>query len=294
MRLLWSQTNPAPLRGLSLARECETILACDGRDGLLLFNHAGTIQAQRPCPVPIAAVCCAEDGSAYALAGGGSGSAPVGATPMVCWLAPDLAPCWQRPLRQRATAVALEPLGQRLAVADAGGLVTVMDARGRTLWQTTTLRPLHHLTFVPEKPLLVGAADFGLVLCLSDSGQCLWRDGLVAHVGSLAVSGDGSSVLLACFSDGLIRYSTVGADQKRIPLESPCPLAVLSYDGDCLLTADRRNRLCLRDNNGALRDQINLDAPAVTIALGAMADYAVVGLANGVIHRFDDMQASAD
>jgi len=287
MRLLWSQTIPVPLRGLSLARECETILAWNGQDGLSLFNHAGRIQAQRPSPAPIAAACCAEDGSAYAIAGGGTGVSPVGG--WVCWLAPDLSPRWQLPLRQRATAVALEPLGHRLAVADAGGTVTVMDARGRTLWQATTLRPLHHLAFVPEKPLLVGAADLGLVLCFGASGECLWRDGLVAHVGSLAVSGDGGSVLLACFSDGLVRYSTAGSAQQRIPLESACPLAALSYDGDCLLTADRQNRLGLRDNKGDLRDQITLDAPAVTVALGAMGDYVVVGLANGAILRFDDL-----
>ncbi|HTU18547.1 MAG TPA: PQQ-binding-like beta-propeller repeat protein [Gemmataceae bacterium] len=293
MRLLWSQTIPPPLRGLSLARECETILTWDGQDSLFLFNHAGRIQAQRPSPAPILAACCAEDGSAYAVACGGTGVSPVGA-PVVCWLAPDLGPCWQRPLRQRATALALEPLGQRLAVADAGGTVTVMDARGRTLWQATTLRPLHHLAFVPEKPLLVGAADFGLVLCFGASGECLWRDGLVAHVGSLAVSGDGSSVLLACFSDGLARYSTVGPEHQRIPLESACPLAALSYDGDCLLTADRRNRLCLRDSKGGLRDQINLDAPAVAAALGAMGDYTVVGLASGALLRFDERAGSVD
>lgn len=206
---------------------------------------------------------------------------------MVCWLAPDLAPRWQRPLPRRATAVALEPLGRCLAVADAGGAVYVMDGRGRTLWQATTLRPLHHLAFVPEKPVLIGAADFGLVVCFASSGECLWQDGLVAHVGSLAVSGDGSCVLLACFSDGLVRYNTAGPQQQRIPLETPCPFAALSYDGECLLTADRREHLCLRDSKGEPRDQINLDTPAVALALGALGDYAVVGLANGAILRFD-------
>jgi WD40 repeat protein len=294
MYLLWSQTVPAPLRGLSLARECETVLAWNGVDGLFLFNHAGMIQAQRASPVPIAAACCAEDGSAYALAGGGTGVSPVREGPMVCWLAPDLAPRWQRPLRQRATALALEPLGQRLAVADASGTVMLLDARGRPLWQATTLRPLHHLAFVPEKPLLVGAADFGLVLCFDASGECLWRDGLVAHVGSLAVSGDGSSVLLACFSDGLVRYNTAGPEQQRIVLESACPFAALSYEGDSLLTADRQNRLCLRDSKGTLLAQIKLDAPAVATALGARGDHAIVGLANGAILRFEEQLASVD
>lgn len=286
MRLAWSQTIPAPLRGLSLARERETILAWDGQDGLILFDHSGKIQAQRPGPSPIAAACCAEDGSVYAVAG----SQP----PMLCWLAPDLAPRWQRPLRERATALAVEPLGRCLAVADAGGSLHVLSARGRTLWRATTLRPLHYLAFVPEKPVLLGAADFGLVVCFGASGDCLWRDGLVAHVGSLAVNGDGSSVMLACFSDGLVRYNTSGPEQQRLPLESACLLAALSYDGDSLLTADHQHRLCLRDGKGVLRDHLNLDAPVVAVSMGALSDYAVVGLANGIIQRFEEPPEAGD
>ncbi len=48
------------------------MLAWDGQDGLLLFNHAERLQAQRSSPVPIAAACCAEDGSAYAVGGAAS------------------------------------------------------------------------------------------------------------------------------------------------------------------------------------------------------------------------------
>jgi hypothetical protein len=179
-------------------------------------------------------------------------------------------------------------------VADAGATLHLMDARGRTQWKATTPRPLHHLAFVPEKPVLVGAADFGLVLCFGASGECLWRDGLVAHVGSLAIRGDGSCVLLACFSDGLHRYNTAGAQQQRILLESPCRLAALSYAGDCLLTADRPQRLCLRDSKGGIREQINLDAPVASAALSALADYAVVGLANGTVLRFDERPMTAE
>lgn len=286
MRLLWSQTIPAPLRGLILARERETILAWDGQESLCLFNQAGIIQAQRSAPAPIAAVGCAEDGSAYAV-----GSSQ---NPMICWLAPDLVPRWQRSLPQRATALAMEPLGRCVAVADAGSTLRLMDEHGQTLWKATTPRPLHHLAFVPEKPVLVGAADFGLVVCFGASGECLWRDGLVAHVGSLAVSGDGSCVLLACFSDGLHWYSTDGPQQQRILLESPCRLASLSYAGDCLLTADRPQRLCLRDPKGDIREQLNLDAPVAAAALSALADFAVVGLANGAILRFDERTMAAE
>lgn len=292
MRLVWSQTVPAPLRGLVLARECETVLAWNGQDRLFLYNFAGMIQAQRPAPAPVVAAGCAEDGRTYVVVGG-TGDSQVGET-IVCCLAPDLALRWQRSLSQRATAVAVEPLGRCVAVADAGGTLRLMDARGKTMWKATTPRPLHQLAFVPEKPILVAAADFGLVLCFGAPGECLWRDGLVAHVGSLAVSEDGSNVLLACFSDGLYRYNTEGAQPQRIPLETPCHLAALSYAGDCLLTADRKQHLSVRDNKGDIREQIKLDSPAVAVVVGALADYAVVGLANGAILRFDELPMPAD
>jgi hypothetical protein len=286
VHFLWSQTIPAPLRGLCLARERETVLAWDGQDGLFLFNHAGLIQAQRPSPVPVAAAGCADDGCAYAIGGG--------QVPMVCWLAPDLTPQWRRSLQHRTTAIAVEPLGRCVAVADAGGTLHLLDARGRTHWQAITPRPLHHLAFVPEKSVLVGASDFGLVACFGASGECLWRDGLVAHVGSLSVSGDGGCLLLACFSDGLYRYNSDGPKQQRIPLDSPCRLAAISYAGDTLITADQQNSVCNRDSKGDLRNRLSLENRAVALALGALADYAVVGLANGVIHRFDHLTTSTN
>jgi hypothetical protein len=279
MRRLWSQTVSAPLRGLCLARERDGVLARDGQDGLILFNHAGIIQAQRPSPIPIAAICCADDGSAYAV--GGSLS------PGVCWLEPDLSPRWQRPLPQRATAIALEPLGQYVAAADASCTLHLFDRGGHSIWQATTPRPLSHLAFVPEKPMLVGAADFGLVVCFGSAGECLWRDGLVAHVGSLAVSGDGECILLACFSDGLYRYKSAGAPPQRIPLDTACPIAALSYSGDCLFTADRDNRVCLRGSDGSLRDQLRLESPPQALALGALGEYGIVGLTDGAILRLE-------
>jgi hypothetical protein len=283
VHLLWSKSIPTPFRGVSLARERESVLAWDGQEGLFLFNHAGVLQAQRPSPTPIGAACAAEDGSAYAVGGA--------AEPMVCWLAPDLSPRWQRPLPQRATAIALEPLGRCVAVADAGGTLHLIDARGQTRWQATTPRPLQHLAFVPEKAIVAGAADFGLVVCFGAAGECLWRDGLVAHVGSLAVSGDGACLLLACFSDGLYRYTLAGPPPERIALESPCARAALSYDGKTFLTADRVGRVCLRDQEGHIRDQLNLDSAAVAVGLGALSDYAVVGLADGALLRFDERPA---
>jgi hypothetical protein len=279
LRLLWSQSIPAPLRGLSLARERNSVLAWDGQDNLYLFDQAGRMQAQRPSPAPIGTSACAEDGNGAAVSGVQA--------PIVYWLAPDLSPRWHRPLPQRATALAVEPLGQRVAVADAGSSLHLIDCDGQTVWRAITPRPLHYLAFVPEKTALVGAADFGLVVCFGADGECLWRDGLVAHVGSLSVSGDGGCLLLACFGDGLYRYNADGPRQQRIVLDAPCRLAAVSYTGDRLLTVDHDRHVRLRNLEGVRRDSLRMEGSIVALALGALGDAGMVGLADGSIHRVD-------
>jgi hypothetical protein len=273
VRLLWSQTTSASLCGLSLARERGWVLAWDAQHWLYLFNQAGQRQAQRPAPTALSAACCADDGSCYAA---------TGVDGPVWLLAPDLTPRWERSV-SRPVALALDPFGQYLAVAAGDGTLHVFDRTGRSRWQTANPRPLRHLAFVPERPVLVGSADFGLVACFDATGRCLWRDGLVAHVGSLATTGDGSMVALACFTEGLCCYALEPRRQWLVPQAAPCRLAAVSYSGDQLLTAGLDPRLFLRERAGAVRGEFTLDRSPVALALGALGEIAFAALPDGKI-----------
>jgi hypothetical protein len=61
----------------------------------------------------------------------------------------------------------------------------------------------------------------------------------------------------------------------------------VSYAGDCLLTASQDGRVSRRERDGSLRDQISHENPVVALALGALGDYGIVGLADGAIRRID-------
>ena len=274
MQVLWSRTFVAPPRGVALARERGWLLVWDSEHGLHLFNHSGEPQARLQTADALTAACCADDGGSFAAVGAGG---------QVWMLAPDLTPRWERTLPQRGTAVALDPFGQYLAAADGLGGLTLYDRIGRVRWNAANARPLHHLAFIPERPALAAAADFGLVACYGVAGNVLWRDAPVAHTGSLAVSGDGGVIVLACFSDGLCCYSL--DDPKRRGLEGvgPCRLVAASYDGDAFLTADLENRLHLHDRAGAARGAWTLDSAPAGLALTALADEAYVALADGRI-----------
>jgi hypothetical protein len=274
MQVLWSQKIAAPLRGLALARERGWVLAWDSADGLYLWDRLGRRQAQRRSPGVLAAAACADDGGSFAVAGERG----------ELWLlAPDLTPRWERPLGERGAAVALDPLGTHVAVADGGSSLRLFDRQGKELWKSPTFRPLRHLAFIPEKPVLAGSADFGLVACFDADGKLLWRDGLVAHVGSLAVSGDGAVIALACFTEGVYCYGVEQSQPKRIAQAAPCHLAAVSYGGDVFLTAGLQNQVALRDPDGAVRQELTAEGPIAALALGALGEFAVVGLAEGQV-----------
>ena len=107
----WTHALANPARGLALAREKGWVLAWDNQDWLYLLNQAGERQAQMHAPGKLVAAACADDGSAYVA---------VGARGEIWWLAPDLHSRWERSVPHPVTALALDPFGQYLAVADAG------------------------------------------------------------------------------------------------------------------------------------------------------------------------------
>jgi hypothetical protein len=199
----------------------------------------------------------------------------------VWWLAPDLMPRWERSVPGPALAAALDPFGQCLAVADARGNLTLFDRDARQLARVQTPRPLCHLAFVPEVPRLLGCADLGLLACFDPSGRCLWREGLAAHIGALAVSGDGGRIALACFSEGLRFYGLTGRKEGGVAPPEPCRLAALTYDGARLLVGGLGNRLLLLDREARTLDAVTLDGPAVALALAALGEWGAVALADG-------------
>jgi hypothetical protein len=276
IRPLWSVPLQAGAAGVALAREAGTILAWDRSHWLYLLSSAGQRQAQRRFAGALKAACCADDGSAFAAAGTDG---------VVWWLAPDLKSRWEKTLPHPALAAALDPFGQYLAVADAQGGLHVFDAQGRLAGQAQSPRPLHHLAFVPASPYLVGSADYGLVAAFDVTAKLLWRAGLVANVGGLAISGEGEPVVLACFSEGLMRYGPAGQPLPRITVPEPCRLVNLTFDARRYLVGGMGGNLLLLDEAGRAQHTHALEQPAAALALGALGRDAVVALADGPVLR---------
>src|SRR5258708_33044356 len=98
----WSFTLGAAIRGLSLARESDSLLIRGDNQTITLLNARGALQGQLRRDGLIAADL-SDDGSAIAVAVGDGG---------IWWLAPDLTPRWETRLSAGASAVALDMFGQ--------------------------------------------------------------------------------------------------------------------------------------------------------------------------------------
>jgi hypothetical protein len=274
---LWSLNLAARARGLCLAREPGTLLAWDEKNTLYLVNRAGQLHGRTRLPQAVTAAACSDDGSACAA---------VGARGEIWWLTPDLMPRWERMLGSRALACALDPFGQYLAVSETTGKIHWFDRTGKSIRQTHSPLPLSQLAFVPEEPFLLGCADAGLVACFDLKGQCLWRDGLVTHIGSLAVTGDGSRIALACYSDGVRGYELSGKKLAPLQIAEPCRLAALSFDGRRILVAGMSPQVTLLNAKGQIGRSLSVDSPPVALALSALADTGFAAFAEGRVAAY--------
>ncbi len=176
MQLDWSRPLPAPPLGLSFAREAGTSLVWDAEHHFCRLDRLGQMELRQRATTTLVAAALSDDGRTVAA---------VGKRGQLWLLTADFVRVLERPLERCPMAVALSSFGERVAVADDAGGLHVYDRSGHIVWRETVARPLVHLAFTPEAGALVGAAEFGLVCAFDAGGQCLWRDGLVAHFGAM-------------------------------------------------------------------------------------------------------------
>jgi hypothetical protein len=261
--LLWTLPLDAAARGLSLAREVNRLLVwTDSR--LLYANRDGKCPAQLDCPAPIKAAAVSEDGLAVVVAT---------ADGRVSWLGPDFTTRWQRQLKGKPTAVAIDPLGLVAAVATKHGQIVCFHADGETAREAVCPRPARHLAFVPGAETLVAASDLGWVAAFDlATGDWRWRDSPVADIGTLAVAGVAEPILLACFSTGLRAYHQDGRPWG-FPTPFPaCRAAAVSFDAQLIVTLQIDGIITGWSLDHQARFTYRPEAGVMAMALSALGD----------------------
>src|SRR5437899_3269105 len=89
-------------------------------------------------------------------------------------------------------------------------------------------RPRLSWSLKTEAPL-VGAADHGLLCCYAFSGEQEWSQPMWSNVGDMAVTGDGETILLACFSQGIQSFEGSGRQVGSYQLDGTVSHVSTSY-----------------------------------------------------------------
>lgn len=278
-KLLWSQLLSAPSAGIALARETGGVLAWDVQNQATITHRNGAVVAEARLPEPIHCAAIANDASAIVVADEHS----------LAWLNRELKELWRKPLSAKPTSIAVEGLGQFVAIADAANTIHFFDSAGRHFGSPVSVpRALYYLRLPPETQTLFAAADFGLITAIDLSRrEVLWQDNPVTHLGDLDAAAGGAVVAAACFSEGIRRLDRMRKPLPAIPMPEPCRYVSMSYSGARFLTGSIVGGIAGFDDRGGQRFEQRFEQMLTGVQLSPLADVAVIALSDGRVLGLD-------
>ena len=150
-----------------------------------------------------------------------------------------------------------------------------------------------HLCFLADRPFLVGAAAFGMlvgveVLASRTSGrldpEIVWQDRLMSNVGRLAVTGDGAMILASCFTHGIQRFDLKGRNEGSYHLGGTVSHAVPDFPGRTIVGRRWRESAIMK-LGGQRRWRTQLSRPAIALDIDPLGRYSSTGISTGEIVR---------
>jgi hypothetical protein len=285
----WTVVTEAPLKGLSLAREAGRILAWDEGNQLYLLSAQGESLSFSRVQYRIAAGAISDEGSLIALLGDGEDAS-------LLMLDADFDLKVERPAPTESSFLTIDPHGRYVAVGSRLGAVNFLNRYGRPAGRLETIQPIAHLCFLPDRPLLIGAAAFGMLVGVEimvgrGSGrlepEILWQDRLMSNVGRLTVSGDGGMILASCFTHGIQRFDLRGRNEGSYHLGGTVSHAVPDFPGRSIAAATLEGELAIMNSAGNVRWRTRLPRPAIALEMDPLGRYVIHGHATGEIVRLD-------
>jgi hypothetical protein len=285
----WTVVTDSPLKGMALAREAGAILAWDEGNQLYLFDIKGDSLSYSRVPSPILAGAISDDGGLIALLVDAEDAG-------LLLLDADFSVEQQKPAPTEASFVTIDPHGRYVAVGTRHGVLHLVNRYGRPVGRLETVETISHFCFVPDRPIAIGAAAFGMMLAVAleparGGGrletEILWQERLMSTVGRLAITGDGAMVLASCFTLGIQRFDLRGRNEGSYHLGGTVSHAVPDFPGRTIAAATLEGELAVMNSAGNVRWRTNLSRPAIALEMDPLGRYVVYGHASGEIVRLD-------
>jgi len=274
----WSLSTEGPLAGLRWSRETGEVLAADALGGLYAIDTHGRLAHVTRGPAPIRGLAASDNGS--------GGVALVGDDKLY-WFNRKLLfqGCLEHPTQ--VTAIAMEPLGQYLAVSLTDGEFMIYDRHRRRVARHSLPIPLVLIEFLPEFDELIGVGEHGLLCRFKFSGERLWQESLFSYAGDLAVTGAGDLLLLAAFTHGVVARNGAGQPLGSYQLEGTALRVAMTYGGERLACGPLERGLFWIERGGQVVWQAQLADDLARLAVHPLGFGLVLGLQSGRIVRLN-------
>lgn len=285
--IAWTVVADAPLAGLALAHEPRRILAWDEADRVLLLDDQGERLREGPAPGKIVSAVISDDGSLAVLLVAG---------PRLILLDGELEPVVDRPAPHDPLGLAVDSHGRYVAVSTKASHTHLITRHGRPAGEFTTLQAVAHLRFLADRPRLLAASSYGLLMALDietagGSGDLTceeaWRTQVLSNIGRLCATGDGGVILASCYTHGVHRFDSRGRDEGAYHLGGTAAHAVPDFAGRTIAVATTEGELAILNGAGNIRWKTGLPRGPIALECDALGRFILYGLPTGEIVWLD-------
>ncbi len=277
-QIRWTFSTEAPLSALVMGRESGEVLAADVAGGLYRLDRRGHLLTVSRGLKGIRELAWSDTTAA--------GAAIVGER-KAFRLNSQLEAQWSVGLPETALGVAVTPFGHHtvISLANGGNLVLGPDSEQVSVFET--IRPLKWVRFIASDPVIIGAAEYGQVCAHQLNGQQIWSEKSFTSLGEMCVAGDGETILLAGFNQGIQALDGDGEMRDSYLIEGTVGRVACSFNADRIAAATLERQLYWLDSDGQLLWATQLDEDVVRVICDPLGEWLLCGLSSGRIVRLD-------
>lgn len=277
-RSSWSLATDAPLVGLRLARETGDILAADVSGGLYHIDRTGKLANVTRGPSPIRTIAWSDTGT--------GGVAVVGDEKLYWFNGQLMFQGWLEH-QEQVLGLAVEAYGDYSAVSLANCTTHLYDANRKRVRSFSSLQPLATLEFLVNRPALIGVAEYGLLCSYAFTGEQEWQQQLFGNVGDMALTGDGQTILLACYAHGIQCHDGTGRQVGSYQVGGTVQRVSTGFLGGHIAATTVERHFYYIDPDGQVEFQAVLPDDAARVICDPAGRGVIVGLTSGRIMRLD-------
>lgn len=272
----WAFRTDGTLASFCLARETGEVFLCDESAGIYRLNRRGKVAAVNQLRDSLRLFVCSDDGQwSYAVSG----------DRQVLRLDRNLQIDWDYETEEDILSLACSPFGHHLLITTASATNILLNERKRKIARFETIKPLHFSNLCGTEPVVIGAAENGLLCCHNLAGAQLWQERVWTNVGSMSVTGSGDIIYLANFGHGVNAYDGDGVSLGAYVLEGTVDRVASSYEPYRLVASTIEQYIYWLNSDGEMLWSSEAPCSIVDVACDPLGEWAIVGLQSGDLMR---------